>query len=115
MRLLGLSSSIPYFVKQLAAWIDIDQPPSGLDLNNLDNCGYLPERWTAYRYRVVDRYRNAWWEELGLGRAIEMKRWSADVEGAIGEFVEQVIPVFDCEGSIALSAGVDSSSGSRSD
>lgn len=91
MRLLGMSSRIPYFVKQLAAWIDIDQPPGGLDLSSLDNCGYLPESWSSHSYRIVDRYRNAWWADLGNGQAHAIKRWNMDLRAAVGEFLAQVI------------------------
>jgi hypothetical protein len=91
MRLLRMSSRIPYFVQQLAAWIDIDQPPGGLDLSSLDNCGYLPETWSSYSYRIVDQYRNAWWEDLGNGQARAMQRWNMDLRAAVGEFLAQVM------------------------
>jgi hypothetical protein len=78
MQLLQISC-IPYFVQQLTAWIDIDQPPGGLDLSSLDNCGYLLESWSSYSYCVVDQYRNAWWEDLGNGQAHAMQRWNMDL------------------------------------
>ena len=91
MRLLGMSSHIPYFVKQLVAWIDIDQPPGGLNLSSLDNCRYLPESWSSYSYRIVDCYRNAWWVDLGNGQAHTIQRWNMDLRAAVGEFLAQVI------------------------
>jgi hypothetical protein len=86
-----MSSHILYFVKQLAAWIYINQPPGGLDLSSLDNCGYLPESWSSYSYHVVDQYRNAWWEVLGNGQAHAMQRWNMDLRAAVGEFLAQAI------------------------
>src|SRR5688572_1455578 len=85
-RVLGLSSSIPFFAKQLVAWIDLDQPPTGLRPSTLLNNGYLPDEWTTFPWRLVDEYEFDWWRSPGRGAAVEMLSWKPGVQRAFSSF-----------------------------
>jgi hypothetical protein len=89
-RLSGLSCSIPYFVRMLAAWIDVDRPPTGIRLRDLENCGHVPEQDTTYRYRLVHNYKLNWWAAPGQGSARLMQSWKPDVQEALTVFLAQV-------------------------
>ena len=90
VRLTGLSCSIPYFVKKLAAWIDLDRPPTGIRLRDLENSGHLPEEQTNYRYRVVQNYKLKWWAVPGRGSVSVIHSWKPDVQEALTIFLAQV-------------------------
>ena len=90
VRLCGASCSVPYFVSRLAGWIDLDQPPTGLYLSDLGNSGHMPERWTTYRYRIVDDYQLNWWGVPGRGTATLLKSWQPEVQAAEAAFLAQV-------------------------
>jgi hypothetical protein len=90
VRLAGLSSSTPYFVKKLAAWIDLDRPPTGIRLRDLQDSGHLPEEQTSYRYRIVQNYKLNWWAVPGHGSASVILSWKPEVQEALTAFLAQV-------------------------
>jgi hypothetical protein len=90
VRLSGASCSVPYFVSRLAGWIDLERPLTGLHLSDLGNSGHLPERWTTYRYRIVDSYQLNWWGVPGQGKATLLKSWQPEVQAAEAAFLAQV-------------------------
>jgi len=90
VRLLGLSCHIPYFVKQLSAWIDIDRPPTGLQIDTLENSGFTPPASSEYPHRIVSQYRQNWWAVPGGKDALVLMSWKSEVQQAFAEFRDQV-------------------------
>jgi hypothetical protein len=90
VRLAGLSCSIPYFVKKLAAWIDLDRPPTGIQLLDLEDSGHVPDQSTTYRYRIVKNYKMKWWAVPGQGSASLIQSWKPTVQEALTVFLAQV-------------------------
>ena len=90
VQLAGLSSSTPYLVKKLGAWIDLDQPPTGIQLHDLPDSGHQPEEQTSYQYRIVQNYKLNWWAVPGHGSASVILSWKPEVQEALTTFLAQV-------------------------
>jgi hypothetical protein len=89
-RLLGFSCHIPFFITCLAAWIDIEHPPTGLQLSSLENSGYTPGNTSPYPYRIVSEYMLNWWATPGNGSAVTMVSWKPNVQDAFTRYLSHV-------------------------